>query len=148
MRTKRLSALMPSVAQTDSVGRSSIRRSRTASRKPAGQRFDARKRLRETLALFGDVVGPGLRTFDGGAGLVEGVVDRGVARLAPHRVDDLVLEHGRQPGAQRGASAEGGASGEHRLEDVVDRVLGQDGIAEASSGEAHEIGAVRDQLGP
>ena len=113
------------------------------------QRLDALQRTAQPLALLGDFVGARLR-----AGM------RRARRRSPassssdscsgaaaHAVDDLVLEHGRQPGAQRGAAGEGRAAGEHGLEHVVHDVFGQHRVVQPALREAHEVGAVDDHLG-
>ena len=59
---------------------------------------------------------------------------------AAQRVDDLVLQHRGQPGAQRRAAAEAGAAREHRLDHVVDRVLGEHRVAQPAQREADQVG--------
>ncbi len=62
-----------------------------------------------------------------------------VAAALAHQVDDLVLEDGRQPAAQRRAAGERGAPGDHRFEDVVHQVFGQQRVVQAALGEAHQV---------
>jgi len=76
------------------------------------------------------------------------VVERLVVQVAAaQRVDDLVLQHRRQPRAQRRSAAEAGAAREDGFDHVVDRVLGERRVAQLAQGEADEVRAVRDELG-
>ena len=142
---------MPSSAHTDSVERSSTMRRRIASRSVGGSRSMPASDAGELLALLGDLVGARLLAGDAVCGafaalvVVERVVMLQVA--AAQRVDDLVLQHRRQPRAQRGAAAEAGAAREDGFDHVVDRVLGERRVAQLAQGEADEVGPVRDQLG-
>jgi len=113
-----------------------------------GQLLDAVERVAQALALLGAFFRPGVR-----AGLrkrrvvvVRAVVERVHHWAAPHDVDDLVLQHRRQPRAQLGAAGKGGAAGDHGLEDVVHRVFGQHRVGQPALGKAHEVAAVRSQV--
>ena len=141
---------MPSSAHTDSVERSSTMRRRIASRSVGGSRSMPASDAGELLALLGDLVGARLLAGDAvrGAFAALVVVERVVVLVAAaQRVDDLVLQHRRQPRAQRCAAAEAGAAREDGFDHVVDRVLGERRVAELAQGEADEIRPMRDQLG-
>ena len=75
------------------------------------------------------------------------VVEGLVVVEAAQRVDDLVLEHGGEPRAQRRAAGEHGAAGDHGLEHVVHCVFGEHRVAQLAKREAHQVGAVGDDFG-
>jgi hypothetical protein len=94
----------------------------------------------------------GLRAFDveGAAFLVvtQALVEAVQPGALAHQVDDLVLENGGQPRAQRRPARERRTAGDHRLEHVVHQVLGQRRVEQAAPREAHQGLAVRNHLGP
>jgi hypothetical protein len=67
--------------------------------------------------------------------------------LPADRVDDLVLEDSREPGAQVGAAAETGFAGERREQGLLDGVLGRRRIAQLQRGVAQQVGAQGLDLG-
>jgi hypothetical protein len=71
----------------------------------------------------------------------------GAGTLA-HQVDDLVLQHGCQPGAQGGAAGKRGATRQYGFEDIVHHVLGQHRVLQPALRETYQILAVRDHFGP
>ena len=149
-RTNRFSSLMPSAAHTD-AGRQVLEHAqphRVAQRRPAIARCAASARA-SSWRCAAISSGPGCGTRSRAprrSPSPSSSSDSCAARRAQH-VDDLVLQHGGQPGAQRRAAAEARAAGEHRLEHVVHRVFGERRVAQLAQREADEVGAVRDELG-
>ena len=116
-------------------------RSRMASRSVGGSRSMPARGARQPLPLVGHLVGLRLRAGDGvGAAAAFVVVERLVVAGTAQAVDDLVLQHRRQPGAQSRPAAEAGAAGEHGLEDILHRVFGQGCVVQPARGEAHQVG--------
>ena len=147
-RTNRFSSLMPSSAQIDSVDRSSTTRIRIASRSVGGSRSIAASARASSSRCSAISSGPGCGQATAWPGLsLVSSLERFVVAGAAQHIDDLVLEHRGEPGAQRGAATEDGAAGEHRLEHVVDRVLGEARVAELAKREAQQVRPMRDQLG-
>ena len=140
---------MPSSRQTASVGLSSSTRRRITSRRPRGKASMAASVCASRWRCSAISSGPASLQAKAAARSLPAlvVVETLVVRSAAHRVDDLVLQHRRQPRAQGGPAAERGAPREHGFEDIVHGILGQHRVAQAPRREANEIGPMGDHLG-
>jgi len=103
-----------------------------------GQIGNALQHPAHGLTLLCHIIGTGIWAGERESRSAFVIIQTVQARTLPHQINILVLEDGRQPGAQGGSAGKAGVSGRHRLKHVVHQVFGQCWVVQLAPGKAKE----------